>query len=67
MLHKGFDKKFSLSYLYWYCKYEYIVHGDVGKKMVPILKIKKKYMHAYCKCRIAYEKNGLNCSPVYPK
>lgn len=49
MLHKGFDKNISLSYLYWYCKYEYIVHGDVGKKMVPILKIKKKYMHAYCK------------------
>lgn len=49
MLYKGFDKNILFFYLYWYCKYEYIVYGDVGKKMVLILKIKKKYMYVYCK------------------
>lgn len=66
MLHKGFDRKISLSYLYWYCKYEYIVHGDVGQKWYHI-KNKKKNTCMHTVSGIAYEKNGLNCSPVYPK
>lgn len=65
MLYKGFDKNILFFYLYWYCKYEYIVYGDVGKKMVLILKIKKKYM--YIVSGIVYEKNGLNCLLVYFK